>query len=39
MAFCSKSPEILDYAGRVMRRTQAIAKHYAFHAKAKKPSA
>ena len=27
--------EVLDLPGRKMRRTQAIAKHYAFHANAK----
>ena len=34
IAFCSEFPDILDNAGKVMRRrtrTQAIAKRYAFH--------
>ena len=38
--FCSEFPDILDKAGRKTRRrrkrTQAIAKRYAFHANAKK---
>ena len=34
--FCSEFPDIPDKAGRETRRrrTQAIAKHYAFHANA-----
>ena len=39
IVFCSKFSNILDNAGKVTRRTrrrtQAIAKHYAFHANAK----
>ena len=39
IVFCSKFPNILDNAGKLMRRTrrrtQAIAKHYAFHTNAK----
>ena len=38
VVFCSKFPDILDNTGKVMRRrrrTQAIAKRYAFHANAK----
>ena len=44
LVFCSKFPDIPDNAGKVMRRTrkrrrkrrtQAIAKRYAFHANAK----
>ena len=37
--FCSEFPDIPDKAGRKMRRrrrTQAIAKRYAFHENAKK---
>ena len=35
IAFCSEFPDIPDSAGRkIRRRTQAIAKHYAFHANA-----
>ena len=36
IAFCSEFPDIPDNAGRVTRRrrTQAIAKRYAFHANA-----
>ena len=38
MIFCSKFPDILDKAGRktTRRRTQAVAKSYAFHANAKR---
>ena len=35
IAFCSEFPDIPDSAGRKTRRTQAIAKHYEFHANAK----
>ena len=38
IVFCADFPNIPDNAGQVTRRrrrrTQAIAKHYAFHAKA-----
>ena len=36
MVFCTEFPNIPDNAGRKTRRikTQAIAKHYAFHAEA-----
>ena len=36
IAFCSEFPNIPDSAGRkiIIRRTQAIARHYAFHANA-----
>ena len=40
ISFCSEFPDIPDKAGRKIRRrrkrTQAIAKRYAFHANAKK---
>ena len=43
IVFCSEFPDIPDNAGKVMRRrrrrTQAIAKRYAFHANAtRKPT-